>query len=875
MIGKEIHHYKILEKLGEGGMGIVYKAWDTKLDRTVALKFLPTHSLGNDDDRKRFETEAKAAAALNHNNIATVYEINDHEGDTFIAMEYVDGDTLEDKIKKAPLKIKDAMKIAKQVADGLAAAHEKEIFHRDIKGSNVMITPKGVVKIMDFGLAKMSSATMVTKAGITLGTVGYMSPEQSKGEVVDHRTDIWSLGVVFYEMIAGVRPFKGEYETALVYSILNVDPEPLTGLRTGVPMDLEKIINKLLAKDPDERYQNIIELPVDLKNVNLKDVGTSQAGTSQIGSSVISQTVSGQKQLQVNVSYSFGTIAKYVAVAVLFFVSAWYLKPGPPPPQVIEAQIGELPPYIFPYNKIAISPDGLRAAYIGIDGLLTIRSLDSTEELKIPDSEDSQHPRFSPDGTEIIYNNHNILFRFPVEGGDPFPIGQFGVGPIFWGDDGFIYKHGREGIYRISSSGVSQKEILVNRDSSSLLLRNPILIPNTRKMVYTRRESSPDLGSGEIMVFDLETKESVSLMQGGSAINVIEEGYLIYFTGVAPDFRRVAVEFDIENLTLGDEHIPILENAVDWEYSPSGNTIYTRGSASTSVNEELVLVDRNGNGQIISDEKNFFSTPSFSPDGKKIAVAVNGLENDIWTIDVETNLLSRITNSGRVDNPIWSLDGSFITYRNSGENNIVHIPIDKSREPEILVDFTGLTFPLEWFSKNGREYLLFQQRATSGITDIWIYSPDADSSFAFLEGSGENVSARASPDGSYIAYRSDVSGEVEIYVRSFPVSGGAVQVTIDGGEEPVWSPKGNELFFRNGNEMWSATFVTGPGFRITGRQKLFEGTYEMMNAFSSYDVHPDGDKFLMVQNNSSGEGTKIMIMTNWLPKLQAMFNQKN
>jgi serine/threonine protein kinase len=183
MIGKEIHYYKILEKLGEG---VVYKAQDTKLDRTVALKFLPTHSLGSDDDRKRFETEAKAAAALNHNNIATVYEINNHEGDTFIAMEFVEGDTLEDKIKKAPLKIKDAMKIAKQVADGLAAAHEKGIYHRDIKGSNVMITPKGVVKIMDFGLAKMSSATMVTKAGITLGTVGYMSPEQSKGEVVDH-----------------------------------------------------------------------------------------------------------------------------------------------------------------------------------------------------------------------------------------------------------------------------------------------------------------------------------------------------------------------------------------------------------------------------------------------------------------------------------------------------------------------------------------------------------------------------------------------------------------------------------------------------------------------------------------------------------------
>lgn len=241
MIGKTISHYRILQKLGTGGMGVVYKAEDTKLNRTVALKFLPTNKLGTGEEKQRFEQEAKAAAQLNHPNIATIYEINEHEGETFIAMEYIEGETISDKVKTRPLKIKDAIKIAKQIAEGLHSAHEVGIVHRDIKSANIMLTKKGMVKIMDFGLAKMSKASMLTKAGTTLGTISYMSPEQSQGEKVDHRADIWSLGIVFYEMISGQLPFKGEYESAIIYSIMNENPEPLTAVRTGVPMKLEEL----------------------------------------------------------------------------------------------------------------------------------------------------------------------------------------------------------------------------------------------------------------------------------------------------------------------------------------------------------------------------------------------------------------------------------------------------------------------------------------------------------------------------------------------------------------------------------------------------------------------------------------------------------
>ena len=267
MIGKTILHYKIVEKLGEGGMGIVYKAQDTKLDRFVALKFLPQHLSQDDESKKRFIHEAKAASALDHPNICTIYEIGKTDGEMFIAMEYIDGELLQAIIERGPLPIDEALTIVHQIAEGLQIAHEKKIIHRDIKPANIIITDKGHVKIVDFGLAKLAGHTMLTKEGTTLGTASYMSPEQTQGAKVDHRTDIWALGVVVYEMVTGKQPFEGGYEQAVMYSIMNEDPEPITGLRTGVPMELERIVSKALKKNPSERYQSLDEMLVDLKAV--------------------------------------------------------------------------------------------------------------------------------------------------------------------------------------------------------------------------------------------------------------------------------------------------------------------------------------------------------------------------------------------------------------------------------------------------------------------------------------------------------------------------------------------------------------------------------------------------------------------------------
>ncbi len=270
MIGRKISHYKVLEKVGEGGMGVVYKAEDTRLGRTVALKFLAAHLLKDAESRKRFDREAKAVAALNHPNICTIHEIDEAEGRTFLALEFIEGESLQARIERGPLPLEDALDLARQAADGLEAAHEKGVVHRDIKPGNLLITPKGQLKILDFGLALLTEGSKLTQLDTTLGTIAYMSPEQTMAADTDSRTDIWALGVVLYEMVSGRLPFRGDYDRAVMYSITSEEPEPLTALRTGVPMELEWLINKCLAKQPDGRYQNAADLIVDLTALRKK-----------------------------------------------------------------------------------------------------------------------------------------------------------------------------------------------------------------------------------------------------------------------------------------------------------------------------------------------------------------------------------------------------------------------------------------------------------------------------------------------------------------------------------------------------------------------------------------------------------------------------
>ncbi len=404
MVGKSILHYRILSKLGEGGMGVVYKAEDTKLERTVALKFLSSQLLGGEEDRARFNREARSAAVLNHPNIATVYAIEEVDGDLFIVMECIEGQPLHDLLRAGggtPLPLETVVDYATQIAAGLQAAHEKGIIHRDIKSGNIMVTDKGRVKLMDFGLAKITDRTRMTRQGSTVGTAAYMSPEQARGEVVDHRSDIWSVGVVFYEMVSGRLPFRGDYEQAAIYSILNEEPEPLTALRTGVPVAWDGIVTKALAKDPATRYQHVDELPADLRATS-----SGSASGSRIAPATLLRPAAPAKPAAApSRKKTPWVVAALMAVA--FLVSLGFLaRPDPGAGPTLHLNIAPLTTKTQQISRtdvpaVAISPDGMRLAFSMTDEGVTrlyVRAMDRFEAQPLDGTTSAVAPFFSPDG---------------------------------------------------------------------------------------------------------------------------------------------------------------------------------------------------------------------------------------------------------------------------------------------------------------------------------------------------------------------------------------------------------------------------------------------------------------------------------------------
>ncbi|MFH1680758.1 MAG: serine/threonine-protein kinase, partial [Candidatus Eisenbacteria bacterium] len=391
MIGKTVSHYRVLEKLGEGGMGVVYKAEDTKLGRTVALKFLPPELTKDPEAKERFVREARAASSLAHPGICTIHEIDEAENRAFIAMEFVEGESLQAMIRRAPLGIDKAIDLSVEIAQGLQEAHERGIVHRDIKSANIMVTPKGRAKIMDFGLARSMGQTTLTKTGTTVGTIAYMSPEQARGEGVDHRADIWSLGVVLYEMITGRLPFKGDHEPAVIYSILNEDPDPVTAIRSGVPMELERIVGKLLAKDPAARYQHVEELPVDLRAVDLKAGAAS--GVRAVSAAHVADRSPPVRRRAVPLPLAASLIALAALVTGLGvrFLGSPPASLEPPTARVVMGFPENAKPDLATGSpEVVLSTDGRRLVHVaGVGGAshLCVRDLDRLETRILPETE--------------------------------------------------------------------------------------------------------------------------------------------------------------------------------------------------------------------------------------------------------------------------------------------------------------------------------------------------------------------------------------------------------------------------------------------------------------------------------------------------------
>ncbi len=865
MINQTISHYKILAKLGEGGMGVVYKAEDTKLKRIVALKFLSAIALGG-EEKSRFLREAQAAAALNHPNICTIYAIDEVDGQMFIAMEYIEGQSLREKIETGPLKIDEAIKFATQIADGLQAAHEKGITHRDIKSANIMITHKDQVKIMDFGLAKLArGGTMLTKEGMTLGTAAYMSPEQARGEVVDHRTDIWSLGVVLYEMVTGRLPFRGEYEAAMMYSLLNEEPEPLTSLRSNVPMDLERVVAKMLAKNPAARYQHVDELPVDLKTIDL-----SATGTSRISMAKVTRQTEKQSAFWLRAVPWITTILFAAAL-----IANWVLqRPTPAPVKRWNIDLPESAP-IAPIGSVpfgigqpalALSPDGANLVYVAdLAGKTQLywRPMDQFEAVPIPGTEGAFNPFFSPDGQWIGFFSGNEMKKVSIGGGEPVLLCEVkGPAGASWGlDDRIIFsQHDGATLSWISASG-GRPQVLTEKQ---LPYNFPEILPGGKAVLVSGRL---DLGISIVLP---DSGEKKMLIDRGSNPRYISTGHLIYSQGG----RLEAVPFDLDNLKVTGSPVPVLDNirieatlgAAQCAVSNDGTLVYLPGVYQGK--SKLIWSDRKGHAEQLQFPAETHGTFQLSPDGKHLAIEVKNTKWDVWIFDLLRGSRSKLTiMEGTNWRPVWTPDGRWVTFSSerAGAYYIFMQSADGSGEIKQLTKSETYQSPSSW-SPDGKLLAFYEATQTF---DIYLLSMNDESKrHSFATTRFAELVPAFSPAGRLIAYTSDEQGQYEVYVQPYPQTGEKWRVSTEGGEEPVWSLNSHELFYRNGRKWMAVSYSTNPKFSAELPRVLFEGDYLNVSG-RSYDVSPDDQRFLLLKSSEEpSRQTQLNVVTNWFEELK-------
>jgi serine/threonine-protein kinase len=869
MTGKAISHYKILEKLGEGGMGVVYKAEDTKLKRIVALKFLPPEFNRDSEAKERFIHEARAAASLSHPNICTIYEVDESENQLFIAMEYIQGKSLKEKVKTQPLKFRELLDIATQIAEGLKDAHAKSMVHRDIKPANIMLTESGQIKIMDFGLAKLTGQTRLTKEGTTLGTVAYMSPEQARGESVDQRTDIWSLGVVLYEMVSGQIPFKGEYEPAIVYSILNDDPEPLTALRTGVPMDLERIVFKLLAKDPAQRYQHIDELPVDLEAIQSKARDTSG----------IQMTTSPKRVKEIDsysISWRVTAFLVFFAIILTWIVMYfWGTQTLSSPYPSARFKLGL--PNTAPIRQssggsdMALSPDGKRlvyVAYIGFTSQLVLREVNQLEVTPLPETEGAFAPFFSPDGKWIAFNSKSgELQKLYLDGGKPVSICKTNV-PLSgsWAVDDTIFytRDWRSGLWKISANGGEPIRVSIP-DSTEFDHWSPEVLPGNDAVLFTIWNTS--LKDIQVGVLSRKTGKWHVLVDGAANAKYTQSGHLLYIQSGT----LVAAPFDLRTLEVGYPRVPIIQNVnqspgtglANYDITPGGMFIY-QGAGEWVAKRQIVRVNRQGETEPLPITAAAFDGLALSPNNRRLAFSkFEGGMSNIWVYEFENGRISQLTFEGSNDIPVWSPDGQWLAFRSSrlGPYSIFRIPVDRNSSEEVLLKRPYDQSATSW-SPDGKLLLYSMTHPESGSDIGYLSFDDIENPIPLLKTSANNYSAHFHPSGNWIAYMSNESGHLEVYVNAFPGPGAVSQVSTNGGWSPRWSRDGHELYYLIGDKIMAVDVETEPNFWAGTPKEIFTGDYEQ-----AYDVALDG-RFLMISRGEDDHASDLIVVLNWFEELK-------
>ncbi len=853
--GDKLGPYEIVSPIGEGGMGEVYKARDTRLERSVAIKVLPEHIAKREDLRARFEREARSVASLNHPNICVVHDIGSQDGHGYMVMEYMEGETLGARIAKGALPLDQALKYGAQIADALDRAHRAGVTHRDVKPANIMLTRDGV-KVLDFGLAKSATTlgaddkTLVaglTTEGTILGTPQYMAPEQFEGKEADARADIWAFGAVLYEMVTGQKAFQGKNYSSLIASIIAAEPPPMS-VAPFTPAWLERLVRRCLAKDPEERYYSMHDVVLDLRTPPQEMVASTAAKATR---------------------WPWALAAVLLISTII--TSALLIRKTSEPAMPVKLDVNPPPGSRFtPIGTIggsAISPDGRTLAFVATNAkgvtLLHIRPLESLEAQALPGTEEAGRPFWSPDSKSIGFVAQGKLKRIDVGGGSPMTLCDVsGARGGTWSEDGqILFSDQASGLKRIAASGGTPVVVTtLNKQAGETHHYYPQYLPGGKLYLYLVRNAETEKNA--IYLGSLDGKAAVKVVDSGyRAVYDASTKRLLYMQGAGVLMAR---RLELDPPRLSGEAVTVAEGVSlssanrNAEFSVSGNgtLYYGRGSGSGKV--QFVWRDRAGKlmevvGQPVAVDLYY----SLSPDGSRVAYGVwsNGGQRDVWVMEMARGLSTRLTFNGG-GSPQWSPDGKQLYYWNG--KGIQQKAADGSGGEELLLKVGGSEL-VRSVAPDGKVLLY-------GAGDIRKLSLSGErKSEAYLETKYSEGGAVFSPDGRWVAYQSDESGRPEIYVEGYPERRGKWLVSSEGGSFPQWRGDGKELYWSKPDfTLMAASMVLQAGGVQVGRaEPLFRTTGQ----FGYFRIAKDGKRFLVAEPEGSQQELPMVVVENYAARL--------
>jgi Tol biopolymer transport system component len=877
LVGRRLGVYHIQALVGSGGMGEVYRAHDSRLGRDVALKVLPAAFIADSDRLARFEREARVLAALNHPHVGAIYGLEEGDGIRALVLELLDGDTLAERIASGPVAVDQALGIAEQIAQALDAAHEKGIVHRDLKPANVKITPDGVVKVLDFGLAKTTGSgpsalteapTMTaggTREGIVLGTAAYMSPEQARGQAVDKRTDVWAFACVLYEMLTGRRPFAGPTVSDTMAAILEREPD-WAALPSDAPAAVGRLLRRCFAKDPRQRVRDIGDVRLELLDVQLSQTPASpQVGTARRGH---------------RNWWIAGAVMALVAVALGYDVAT---RPRADPLVTAPMQFAvELPPAAPQLNRglgnrvMALSPDGSHLAFMarraGEASQLWVHSLARFESQPLAGTVSASAPFFSPDSRWIGFFQGGQIKKVLVSGGgEPLVICDLqttdSAGAHWASDDTIFFTPSiQSGLWRVSAAGGVASAVLTDDDVE---YRWPQVLPGGEVVVFTSRDSEHPEGPDRVYAQVLRSGQRHTIVEGTGGF--VADRHLVFVRGSTV----LAAPFDLRSLRTTGEPLPLIDrvspatSALPVSLSDTGSLAYV--PALGRPEGGLAWVAHNGSEQPITAPVRPYGQPRLAPDGRLLVVVIEtfiGSESNLWTYDLVRDVLAPFTSGGRSAFPVWTPDGRRLTY------HVAPAMVSKSADGGGSEDrLLNGGLPMSW-APDGRT-LAFVRIDQATQTDIWLLPFDSAGKPGeprpAVQSRSREGGAVFSPDGRWFAYVSNETGRNEVYVRSAAEDRGRQQLSTGGGNEPVWPRHAGQLFYRNGDVMMVVDVSTEPTLSAGKPRPLFKGQYAPSTAlWANYDVTADGQKFLMIKPvaASHARSQAIHLVLNWAEALK-------